>query len=644
LAGAEHWAFQKLARPPVPRVKDVGRVRSPIDAFILARLEAEGLRFATEADRMTLLRRVSLDLTGLPPPPQEIQEFLEDRRPDAYERLIDRLLASPHFGERWGRHWVDGAGYVDVLGSDNDAATIKLGEGKWRYRDYVIRSLNDDKPFDRFLTEQLAGDELSDWRSAKALAARTCETLVATGFLRVAADDTDEKELNVPSTRHGVLQRTVEIVVTNLLGMTFQCAKCHDHKYEPISQRDYYRTLAVLQPAFNPDSWLTPAMRQLPMAMSNEGRKVAELLQGKQSPPHLQVVYDVGPPTPTHLLRRGDPLTPGVVVQPGFLRVLCGSEEETMCRPASVPNGTSGRRLALAHWLTDANSRGAALVLRVRVNRIWQQLFGRGLVETSDNLGLSGSPPTHPELLEWLAAEFGSPGGSTKSLICLLMTSSVYRQASVQPPGQAADEAQKRDPENRLLGRMRPRRLESEAIRDGILAVSGKLDQAVGGPPIPVEPRPDGTFIIPEPGPSNPTSQWRRSVYLLARRNYHPGLLAAFDQPDMAMNCTRRASSAVVQQSLSMLNDRFVHEQAEFRAQRVAKIGSAGLEAEVKCAFLIVLGRFPGPRESAWCVEALEHHARHYRSGGDRPAVASRKALAHLCQTLLNTSEFMYIP
>jgi len=729
--GRGHWAFQKLQRPEVPPVRERGR--TPVDAFLLVRLDAKGLGFAPDADRVTLIRRAYLDLLGLPPRPEEVDAFVQDPRPDAYEQWVDRLLASPHFGERWARHWLDGAGFSDILGCDNDAARLKTGENKWRYRDYVVRALNADMPYDRFLTEQIAGDELVDWRSAPAFDEPTRALLVATGFLRNSADDTDENELNTPDIRHGVLQRTGEMLVGNLLGLTFQCAKCHDHKYEPITQRDYYSLLALLQPAFNPQAWVQPGPRQLPdvspaekaaieranaaldqqaneaggrlaafwkpyeeklaaaklakvpepiradvwaavqtradqrnevfkylagkfeaalkvkpeevsaaldekdrAAVAAAEREIAGLKGQRRSWGHLQVVYDTGPPSPTYLLRRGNHLTPGGTVPPAFLRILGPSDAESGLRATTAAGATSGRRLALARRLNDERSPAGALALRVRVNRVWQHLFGRGIVETPDNFGLTGSEPTHPELLEWLASEFASDK-RLKPLIRLLMTSTVYRQAS----SHLDDSSDTSDPENLLLGRMRLRRLESEAVRDRILAVSGKLDRTFGGAPIPVDPKPDGTFVIPEKGLPTPTSQWRRSLYLLSRRNYHPSLLDAFDQPNLATNCTRRPSSAVVLQSLAMLNDRFVLEQAEHLASRAAE---AAPEQRIANAFRIALGRPPSATESVACVELCDEHERHYRTQGLPPEQAALRALGDVCHTLLNTSEFLYVP
>lgn len=723
---ARHWSFQKVVRPPVPTVSNADQVHSPVDAFVLEQLEAKGLTFSLEADKTALIRRVSFDLIGLPPSPEEVAAFVTSTSATAYEELLDRLLSSQHFGERWGRHWLDAAGYADVMSTDNDAGIIHPLENRWMYRDYVVRSFNDDKPFARFLTEQIAGDELVEWRTAATYSPEIREHLIATGFLRASSDDTFAPELNVPATRYAVWQRTGEILASNVLGLTLNCAKCHDHKYEPLSQRDYYGFLALLQPAFNPDRWLNPTQRQLPAVSSVEkaeierhnaelDRQAADLrkqiverrasyeakllaaklatlpeairtdthtaiataadkrsevqkylaekfgvaltvkpeevmaafsdpdkaataewekqatehLSRKKSWQHWQVTYD-GPVTPTKLLKRGNHETPGEEVAPGFLAVL----SHTTALDDSKSTGiTSNRRLALARWLTDRDSPAAHLAARVQVNRVWQHLLGKGLAETTDNLGVAGARPTHPELLEWLASEFLDNGGRWKPLLKLIMTSRVYQQSSSVAPSQTA--ASEIDPDNRLLWRMRLRRLESEIVRDAVLAVSGKLDTTIGGAPIPVEPRPDGTFVISDKNLPTPTSPWRRSLYLLARRNYHPTILSVFDQPNLTTNCTGRESSAVVLQSLTMLNDRFVLEHAEHLAARVVKTVGADTAKQIEVAFRITLGRPPRDSERLACEAAFTNFAKQD---------SEEKALIQLCHTLLNTSEFLYVP
>jgi hypothetical protein len=749
--GRKHWAFQKIARPAPPKLKDESSLDAPVDAFVLKELENRDLRFSVPADKRMLIRRIYLDLLGLPPNPPEVEAFLTDKSPDAFERLLDRALASPHFGERWGRHWLDTAGYVDVGTTDNDAAIIHPLENRWLYRDYVVRAYNTDKPWREFLTEQLAGDELVDWHSAPTYTPEIKDSLIATGFLRASADDSFERELNTPVTHFAVLQRTSEILSSNLLALTVNCAKCHDHKYEPISQKDYYRLISIVQPVFNPDKWLQPKDRVLPSISPKEqaevnrhngeiDKQVAEL-QGqieKIQAPHLaklnaakletipaairgdlqaalavaadkrtevqkyltdklgplvtvkpeevaavlndaekkqvsdlqqqigaknnqkkswqnwQVVSEPIPPTPTRLLKRGNFETPGVEVAPGFVSILCDVRSNPLQRVKAVTQNpepakagyykqSSGRRSAMAKWLTDETSPAAHLAVRVQVNRVWQHLFGKGIVETPDNLGLTGSRPSHPELLEWLSAEHQSNGGRLKPLLRQLMTSRVYLQTSAVGPENIA--AAKSDPDNRWLWRMRLRRLESEAARDCLLAASGRLDTTLGGAPVPVEPRPDGTYVIPEKGLPTTTSKWRRTIYLLARRNYHPSLLAVFDQPNLTMNCTRRESSAVVLQSLAMLNDPIVLEQSAALAERVEQeAGTTEPTKQIETAWQIVLGRAPTANEQQACAELLQKQTAHFAAEKQPPDQATHQALIQLCHMLLNTSEFIYIP
>jgi hypothetical protein len=743
----------------VPGVRQRDRVRTPIDAFLLARLEDKRLAFAPDADRVTLLRRACLDLLGLPPAPEEVDAFLADTRPDAYERLLDRLLSSPHFGERWGRHWLDVVGYTDTVGFDQDTNTILQAEGKWRYRDYVIAAFNADLPFDRFVTEQLAGDELVDWRNAPRFTPEIRRLLTATGYLRTARDQTHEPESNIPLNYFAVLHDTVSIVGNSLLGVTLNCAQCHNHKFDPISQREYYELMACFTPAYNPRDWrpvypwkagvkdrglpdASPAelaelerhnreidrqaaelnrhlaelrgptearlrearLRLLPEQIREDTRsavdtpaakrsevqkylaakfeatlrvspeevtatlgpaeraetdsirkRLAAVEAGRRIPGKIQALYDVGPPPPTYLLKRGNYENPGEEVQPGFLSALgeagvgvrapgTGPGDLGGRPPGPVPGGgtptaSSGRRLALARWLTAPDSRPAALLARVMVNRLWQHLFGQGLVGTPENFGRSGEPPTHPELLEWLAGEFVRSGWRVKPLLARMMTSTAYRQSS-RVEAMAAGEAA--DPANRLLWRMRLRRLEAEAVRDSLLAVAGRLDPALGGPPVLVRPRPDG--LVEEETRAQPqhATGRRRSVYLLCRRSYNLTLLTVFDQPLVAINCPRRDVSAVALQSLAMLNDAFVSEQAWYFADRVRRSAGLGGGQATRTAFRLALARQPTANEVAICTRLLERQAAAGREAGRPAAEADRQALVQLCQTLLNTSEFLY--
>lgn len=744
-ADRQFWSFQKPRRPAIPDLKPVDPVRTPIDAFVLAKLQEKNLEFSPEADRTALIRRAHYDLVGLPPTPEQVAEFLNDAGEGAYERMIDRLLASPHFGERWGRHWLDAAGYVDTIGDDTDAAITKVSAGKWLYRDYVIASFNDDKPFDRFLVEQLAGDELVDWRQADPLPDSMKQLLIATGMLRTAADETLQNELNTADIREAVLEHTMEVVCSNLLGLTVNCARCHSHKFDPIPQEDYYRLLAIFSPAFNPQSWLQPAQRELAdislaerakgeahnaaidkqvkecneklvalkkpyeerlreaklatiseqvradtkkaletpadkrdevqkylaakfgdvlkvsaeevdAALSEADKASAQSMAGtiaalsgqRRAWGTIQAVYDVGPPPATYLLRRGNLDQPGAEVSAGFLRVLCESPAAE-CASGSAPHaGASGRRLALARWLTRPDSPAAGLVARVYVNRVWQYLFGRGIVVTSDNFGHSGMRPTHEELLEWLAVEFQSNGWRVKPLVRQIMMSNVYRQASRRPavadasPDSERGDPERIDPDNELLWRMRLRQMESEGVRDAILSAGGRLASAVGGPPVMIEGRPDGTVSMKAEKNSPPTSH-RRSLYLLARRRYNVSFLEAFDQPELTSNCTQRSASAVVSQSLAMMNDDFVLEQAEVMAARLA-VECDSAEGKIRRAFQIALSRLPTDDEREWAGALLAAQQQRYEQASMPPATAGQKAVAHLCQMLLNTNEFLYIP
>jgi hypothetical protein len=744
-SGESHWAFQPPARPAIPAVRGAHRVRTPVDAFLLAQLEAHGLTFTPDADRLTLNRRASLDLLGLPPALEDVDAFLADGRPDAYERLLDRLLASPHFGERWGRHWLDVVGYADTVGFDTDANTLVLSAGKWRYRDYVIAAFNSDKPYDRFVTEQLAGDEMDDWRNATTFTPAIRERLIATGYLRTARDQTHEPESNIPLCYYGVLHDTVAIVGNSLLGLTLQCSQCHDHKFDPISQTDYYRLMAVFTPAYNPRDWravypwkpgirdrglpdiapaevaaaerhnreinrqvadlrgrradlrrpyetrlrgaklrtlpepiradtqaalATPAQRRTEVQKYLAGKFEATLrvepaeveaalstldraavqqvnaqllsLEGhRRSFGTIQALYDVGPPPPTHRLKRGQYATPAEEVSPGLLGVLTDAGKPEGFTDWPVAAKTSGRRTALARRLTEPGSRAAALLARVMVNRVWQHVFGQGLVATPENFGRSGAAPTHPELLEWLSIEFAAGGWRIKPLLKLLMMSTAYRQASRSLALPAGLDPATVDPADRLLWRQRLRRLEAEAVRDSVLAVSGRLNPILGGPPVLLQAMPDGRVVIGD-HQGGTSAQGRRSVYLLSRRAYNLSLLTVFDQPLVAVNCPCRDASAVPLQALTMLNDPFIAEHAQHFADRVARTAGVHGGPAVAAAFRLALTRPPTDSEAALCIKLLEEQAALFRSAGQNAPDAEGLALVQLCHTLLNTSEFLY--
>ena len=738
----QFWAFCPPVSPPLPQVRAQHRVRTPIDSFLLARLEAKGLTFSRDASRTTLLRRAFLDLVGLPPSPDQIDAFLADEHPEAFERQIDRLLESPQYGERWGRHWLDVAGYTDSPHYTPDKSGNMLVFDDWRYRDYVVRAFNQDKPYDLFLAEQLAGDELVDWKGATKYGPEILEPLIATGYLRTTPDWT-HSVVEYPNYRFDTLSRVVDNVSTGLLGLTMNCVRCHRHKFDPIPQEDYYRLMAVFATAFNPDDWLKPADRYLadvpppekaeidrhnatvetrtaeiakelddlraphrkqlraakleklpqvlrgdveaaiaaPAAARNEvqrylvekfeaalsvsdqeltnslsdgeketvaklGKESAELPPSKRTLGRIQGLCDVGKVPELRLLIRGDPTTPGKIVEPGFPAVLCSPSRSDLERPAETKGDSSGRRLALAKWLT---SRDHPLTARVLVNRVWEHHFGKGIVATPENFGHSGSPPTHPELLDWLAVDFIEQGWSIKRLHRLLMTSTAYRQSS--RPEAEASAAGTVDPDNDLIWRMNLRRIEAEVLRDAVLAVSGTLDPSPRGPPVPVEMNPDGLVTVSEKGPT-PTSKWRRSLYVKSLRGSHPlgqgfklSMFEIFDYPEIVINCTRRTNSTTPLQSLALLNSKFMIEQSRYFAERVERLAGphAPPEKTVELAFVVSLGRQPTKGELDSCLDHLRAQAEAFAGPDSTLEQLEHQALTSLCLILLASNEFLYI-
>jgi hypothetical protein len=736
------WSFKPPVRPPAPSVQSADRVRNPIDAFILAALEAQGLRFSAEADRVTLIRRASVDLIGLPPTPQDVDAFLADTAEGAYERLIERLLASPHYGERWGRHWLDAAGYADSEGI-LDADYVRTAA--WRYRDYVIRAFNSDKPYDRYLQEQIAGDELTDYWTAFATQAElppeTVEAVVATGFLRCASDTSrpDFAQIkNAPGYYYQTLDDTLKIVVSSTMGLTVQCAKCHSHKYDPIPQADYYRLQAVFMGAYRPAQWVPQVERRLleatqsqqaaaaehngkldqritelrqeidalkaqfgqrlfderlaklpePIredlktalatdpAQRNEVQKyLAEKFQAELRPdpeplakalaetypdyatgvqerekliaaedarrvvfPEIRALYDLAGEPQSPLLLRGDYRTPGPPMTPGVLTALT-TEQPFAWTPPAADAKTSGRRLALARWLTQPNH---PLTARVMVNRIWRHHFGEGIVATLDDFGNTGSGPSHPELLDWLATEFVAQGWSVKQMHRLMMTSSAYRQQSAYDPATHAV-AHAADPENRLLWRQRLRRLEAEPLRDAMLAVAGALNREMFGPPVGMQRQADGEVTAPNDASGN-----RRSIYLQVRRSQPLTLLQVFDQPVMETNCAQRGQSTVSLQALALLNSDFLS------AQAVAFADRALSEAPVDPlghALRMAFAREPTDGERQRLTAFVDQQAARHAAvvaaaqpaAPEQMAAARRQALADFCQMLLAANEFAYI-
>jgi mono/diheme cytochrome c family protein len=642
-----HWSFRPVKRPAVPDVRDAWG-RDPIDAFVLARLQKEGLKPSPEADRATLLRRLSLDLTGLPPTPEEVDAFLADKRPDAYERQVDRLLASPHYGERWGRHWLDLARYADSNGYSIDSP-----RSIWPYRDWVINALNKDLPFDQFTIEQLAGDLLPG---------ATTDQKVATGFHRNTQINeeggVDKEQFRVEA----VLDR-VNTTGSVWLGLTVGCCQCHNHKFDPLTQREYYQLFAFFNNQDEPTLTLGPADAKAPAPGRRGGPAGVTTL----------VLQERATPRETHVLLGGDFTRPGARVSPGTPAVLPplpargGGGERESERATERDNGTASppdaaalplpsapTRLDLARWLVSPEN---PLTARVTVNRVWGHYFGLGLVETENDFGTQGTAPSQPELLDWLASEFVARGWSLKALHKLIVTSATYRQSSAARP-----ELEAIDPRNRLLARQSRLRLEAEVVRDAALAASGLLNPRVGGPSV-FPPQPEGVYQftqikrkwVPSEGPD----RYRRGMYTyLWRAAPHPAL-TAFDAPDAGTTCTRRNRSNTPLQALTLLNDAGFAEYAYGLADRLLR--EADEAGQVRRAFRLCLGRAPAAAEARRLETFFAAQQGHYAENpgeaipllcGGGPAgkqladrigaPADRKAaLVLLARVLLNLDEFI---
>lgn len=727
----DFWSFQPPTRPSPPQVRQQHLAGNPIDAFLLEKLEEKTLTFSPQAEPLKLLRRAYLDLIGMPPSPAEVKGYLKDRKPDAYERMIDRLLSSPHYGERWGRYWLDLAGYSD---SEGFGAHDRLRHYAWRYRDYVIRSFNSDKPYSQFLMEQIAGDELADSKQEKEITQQVIDRLAATGFLRMAADPTDAPERAFINERMNIIADVVQVLTSSVMGLTIGCARCHDHKYDPIPQRDYYRLSAILQTAYDPYDWLPPSKRivemgleiekkeraafnapieaqlekleptfaadekpyrekllnetldRLPEAVRKDVLALAEVpddersqvqkylakkfkdvlqptpaflmetfpelkakteslfmeinrLKAKLRPePRIRVLADTGgEPSVSYLLLRGDPLSPGERVEPGVPSVLKAGLEPYRVRLPWPEASTSGRRLALARWLTQPDH---PLTTRVIVNQIWTRHFGRGLVSTPSNFGRSGAPPSHPELLDWLATEFVREGWGIKAMHRLIMTSNAYRQSS-----KVSAETLATDPENVLCSRMPLRRMDAEALYDSILKATGLLDPAPFGPPEEIEVKSNKEVVA-----KGSKNGFRRSLYVSQRRQTPITLLDAYDLPHMTPNCLQRRESIVATQALHMMNGSVIWEHSRYMAGRVIDEVGPDREKQVKQVYLRALSRPPTSSETEQGVSALEEFKAHWPARLESDRIDTPKgwtsrwlALAGLCHTILNSAEFSFI-
>ncbi len=643
---ADWWSLKSIRKPtppPVHPTQDASWVRTPIDRFILAKLSEKGLRPSPPADRRTLLRRVTFDLIGLPPTLDEMNAFLADPAADAYEKVVDRLLASPRYGERWARHWMDVVHYAETHGHDQDRPRPHA----WPYRDYLIRAFNEDRSYARFVQEQIAGDVLFPDDPQGIVATG----LLATGpwdesSLQSIMDDTMDKRIAQYLDRDDMLST----VLSTFVSTTVHCARCHDHKFDPITQKDYYALQAVfagVDKADRPfDSDVRVARRRrelltekaLLQALPNMaglplGRYMLEQQVAKQlaalPPPSLvyAAANDFKPdgnfrpaktPRPIHVLYRGDISKPRQEAAPGALA--CMPELEHHFRRIE-PKSEGSRRAALARWISDPKN---VLTWRSIVNRIWHYHFGRGIVATPNDLGRMGALPTHPELLDWLAADFQESGGSLKRLHRLIVTSAVYRQASRHQSNYAAI-----DGDNHYLWRMNRMRLDAESVRDAVLRVTGKLDLKMGGPSVKQFIQTPGIHVTPNVDYLNfdvdRPENYRRSVYRFVFRTLPDPFMDTLDCPDASQLTPARNTSVSPLQALAMLNNRFMVRQSEHLAKRAAQAGK-DLPTQIRSVYLLALGREPTTKES----QALTEYA-------------GKHGLANACRIVLNSNEFMFV-
>ena len=725
-----HWSLQKVVRPELPRPSNSEWSRNAIDSWILKDLQFASIDPSKESDRNSLIRRATLDLTGLPPSLREIEAFLEDDYPDAYERMIDKLLASPSYGERWGRHWLDLSLFAESSGFEQD----ETRPNAWRYRDYVVEAFNSDKPYDRFILEQIAGDEL--WRD-------NTEARIATAFMRHYPEEGNNKDILLA--RQEILHHVTDLVGSTFLGLTFNCAQCHDHKYDPIRQADYYRLQAffanighddkiplttedqlkqyeqrlaeyehktehlwgemdkllstvrkyspkqllarypdyVIEAMSAPTGIRSPLQSQIAYivnhkdcgtcpqrppphadpsfandakSLKDEAKKrfddlKSELDQWKSlkpaDVPRASGIIDIGEDAPpTSVLGVGLYTQPRQEVAPGFLSILDAAPAKIQ-KPEGI--STTGRRSTLARWLVDPKN---PLTARVMVNRIWHHHFGRGIVGTPSDFGAIGDPPTHPELLDWLAHFFVQSGWSIKQMHRLMMTSATYRQSSIG----RVDE--KYDPNNRLLWRFSPQRLEAESVRDSALFVSGMLNKNLAGPsvfpPLPEgRPTPVGGWKVS----TNPADHVRRSVYIFVRRNDRYPMLEVFDFPDSHEACACRNQTMTAPQALTLLNGDQPAKWAKAFARRVMSESGDDRVLQVRMANQLAFSRLPDDWELKAALDFLDKQNVYLESEDAMAAnsIAVReqssdielesprvRAFNDYCLMLINSTEFLF--
>jgi hypothetical protein len=636
-AGYDWWSLHRVRRVEPPPANDSSQPSGAIDRFLLARLEAAGLRPSPEADRRTLIRRLSFDLLGLPPSPDEVEQFVSDANPKAYEHLVDRLLASPHYGERWARHWLDIVRYGESQGFERN----KLRPNVWKYRDFVVEAFNADLPYDEFIRWQLAGDVLKPDDPL---------VVIASGFLALGPYDLTAYNNGTPDMRLFAREEELEGLVATacqtFLGLTVNCSRCHDHKFDPITQKEFYQVSAALGGTYQGDERESLTDQAKPAVEKRRGElreQIAKLTEQEKSASerqkpdlaaqrsrleNLERLLQGGPvhttrpqqPGPWHILARGDFKKPGEVVSPRGLVALTGVSPDWNLKQ-DAPEAE--RRKALANWIAGPDN---PLTARVIVNRLWSHHFGAGLVRLPNDFGFQGGLPSHPELLDWLAAELVQPAEgkpwSLKHIQKLIVMSRAYRQDC-----RAVPEALAKDADNRLVWRRPRQRLEAETFRDAVLAVSGQLDRRIGGPGY-------RDFTVSSSGNNETYTVFdavgpefsRRTLYRTSVRTGTSPLLDVLDCPDPSVATARRSVTSTPLQALSLLNNKFMEHAAQQFAERLQRDASGDVAAQVRRAHLLAFSREPQAEELDFANKYIAGHG-----------------LASYCLVLLNVNEFMYI-
>ena len=625
------WVFQAIERPKTPKVRNDSWSRNDVDRFVLSKLKAHDLKPSEEASKADFIRRATFDLLGLPPSPKEVEAFLQDDSEDAHEKLVDRLLDSPNYGEKWGQHWLDVIRYSESEGFEYDRHL----PGAWRFRDYVIRSFNEDKPFDQFIREQLAGDEIEDASE---------DDYIAAGFHRFGPVRRNAGNPDIALSRNEVLTERTDIIGTALMGLTLSCARCHEHRLDPFSQEDYYSLQAFvaatqeknrfIAPQETIDAWQAETDRikdeikaleedrpNLPIKEKEAVEKrIKELKESfpEALPTIISIENDPEKRTPIHVLKRG------IWERKGDLVEMRPPEILNRALPLVLPQEQPKPRTALADWLVDSRN---PLTARVLANRVWQYHFGNGIVNTPNDFGYYGDRPSHPKLLDYLASELLENGWRLKPLHRMIMLSSVYRQSSSTPMSELAREI---DPENRLLWKFNRRRLQAEEVRDAILAVSGTLNSEMFGESV-ITPVEEGMVqLLYDPDQWKITEDerqhYRRSVYLIAKRNLRIPFMETFDQPTLQNSCGRRESSTHAPQALELLNGDLANELAEKFSKRLLAEASGDRQNQIDRAWQLAIGRTPSSRESELAKEFLQ-----------------KQPLREFALAMFNLNEFLYV-